>query len=280
MSNEKIISACGNDCSQCPRFSPKTDNELLNTAILWHKIGYRDHVVTNDEISCTGCKKENWCRYEIISCTSKKNIHNCGECKEYPCVKISTAFEKTKEFEPKCKDICTDEEYVVMSKAFFEKKKNLDYISDFFKQTSTISEAQEKDLDDLLMLYTQLHDNTMPEKSSYLLELWNNIINDPNHHIVVFRKDGRIVSSCVIVIIRNLTHNQRPYALIENVITDEQYRKMGLASACLNYAKEIAQKENCYKIMLMTGSKQESTLNFYEKAGYNRHDKTAFIQWL
>ncbi len=126
MSSEKIIAACGNDCARCPRFLPKTDNELHNTAMLWYKIGYRDHVITNDEISCNGCKKENWCRYEIISCTSKKNINNCGECDEYPCIKISKAFEKTMEFEPKCREICTDEEYKIMSKAFFEKKKNLD----------------------------------------------------------------------------------------------------------------------------------------------------------
>ena len=140
MSNNKIIAACGNDCAECPRFLPKTGNELHNTATLWHKIGYRDHVVTNEEISCDGCKKENWCRYEIISCTSQKNIHNCGECKEYPCIKISTAFEKTMVFEPKCREICTDEEYAVMSKAFFEKKKNLDDASDFLKQNPVISE--------------------------------------------------------------------------------------------------------------------------------------------
>ena len=58
------------------------------------------------------------------------------------------------------------------------------------------------------------------------------------------------------------------------------YRKRGLATKCLDYAKEIAVKENCYKIMLLTGSKRESTLNFYKKAGYNSNDKTAFIQWL
>lgn len=32
--------------------------------------------------------------------------------------------------------------------------------------------------------------------------------------------------------------------------------------------------------MLLTGSKKESTLKFYEQAGYNRNDKTAFIQWI
>ena len=45
-------------------------------------------------------------------------------------------------------------------------------------------------------------------------------------------------------------------------------------------ASEIAKANNCYKIMLMTGSKKESTLNFYRKAGYNSDDKTAFIRWL
>lgn len=70
------------------------------------------------------------------------------------------------------------------------------------------------------------------------------------------------------------------YALIENVVTDESYRNRGLATDCLNYAKEIPMDKKCYKIMLLTGSKKESTLQFYEKAGYNRHDKAAFIQWL
>ena len=89
-----------------------------------------------------------------------------------------------------------------------------------------------------------------------------------------------IVSSCVCVIIPNLTRGQRPYAFIENVITDEKWRKKGLATACLNYARDIAVNENCYKVMLLTGSKEQSTLDFYERAGYNKNDKTAFIQWL
>lgn len=143
-----------------------------------------------------------------------------------------------------------------------------------------IREITQQDLNGLLTLYMQLHDNPMPETTQELQNLWQQILNDKNHHIIIAEEDGKIVSSCVCVIIPNLTHNQRPYAFVENVITDENYRKRGLATACLNYAKEIAQKENCYKLMLLTGSKKESTLNFYERAGYNRNDKTAFIQWI
>lgn len=143
-----------------------------------------------------------------------------------------------------------------------------------------IREILEHDLNSLLTLYMQLHDNSLPENTQELQILWKQILNDANHHIIIAEEDGKIVSSCVCVIIPNLTHNQRPYAFVENVITDEAYRKRGLATACLNYAKAIAQKENCYKLMLLTGSKKESTLNFYEQAGYNRNDKTAFIQWI
>ena len=82
------------------------------------------------------------------------------------------------------------------------------------------------------------------------------------------------------IIITNLTRNIRPYAFIENVVTHTDYRGKGYATACLNYAKEIAQKADCYKMMLLTGSKNEGTLNFYKRAGYNCTDKTAFIQWL
>ena len=33
-------------------------------------------------------------------------------------------------------------------------------------------------------------------------------------------------------------------------------------------------------MMLLTGSKEQKTLEFYKNAGYNCTDKTAFIQWL
>ena len=143
-----------------------------------------------------------------------------------------------------------------------------------------LREIRPDDLDGLLKLYTQLHDNPFPEKDEHIIALWDRIMSDKDHHIIVAEKDGKIVSSCVCVIVPNLTHEQRPYAFIENVITDENYRGRGLATACLDYARDIAKTENCYKIMLLTGSKKDSTLNFYERAGYNRNDKTAFIQWL
>ena len=143
-----------------------------------------------------------------------------------------------------------------------------------------VREVKEQDRDALLELYLFLHEDQIPDHTDHLMAVWKQIMNDANHHIIVYEQDGRIVSSCVCVIIPNLTRGVRPYAFIENVVTHSDYRGGGFATACLNYARQIAVENGCYKMMLLTGSKKEETLNFYKKAGYNSEDKTAFIQWL
>lgn len=143
-----------------------------------------------------------------------------------------------------------------------------------------VREARREDLNALLELYLFLHEDSIPETDEHLTNVWDMIIEDPNHHLLVNEIDGKIISSCVCVIIPNLTRNVRPYAFVENVVTHGDYRGKGYATECLDYAKKIAEKENCYKMMLLTGSKKPETLRFYENAGYNSSDKTAFIQWI
>lgn len=143
-----------------------------------------------------------------------------------------------------------------------------------------VREVNENELMELLELYLHLHEESVPEMSEHLKNTWNTIMQDKNHHIIVKEADGKLVSSCVCVIIPNLTRNVRPYAFVENVVTHADYRGKGYGAECLDYAREIAQKENCYKMMLLTGSKKETTLRFYGNAGYNSTDKTAFIQWI
>lgn len=143
-----------------------------------------------------------------------------------------------------------------------------------------IREIRPDELKPLLALYGQLHGEAFADEDPHQVEVWQRILDDRSQHIIVAEADGRMVASCVLIVVPNLTHGMRPYALIENVVTDKEYRRQGWATRCLDFAKEIAMAENCYKIMLMTGSKEAGTLGFYEQAGYNRNDKTAFIQWL
>lgn len=135
------------------------------------------------------------------------------------------------------------------------------------------------ELSELLDLYKQLQPND-PDvyKNSELKNTWDLIYNDQNLYYIVVEVDGRIVSSCNIAIIKNLTRNLRPYGLVENVITDSSYRKKGYATKALNMAMDIAKDNDCYKVMLLTGSKREETLKFYEQVGFVRGIKTGFVK--
>lgn len=143
-----------------------------------------------------------------------------------------------------------------------------------------VREVYDSELNEVLELYLHLHESSVPEMTEHLKLVWEQIIHDKNHHLIVKVIEGRIVSSCVCVIIPNLTRGVRPYAFVENVVIHEAYRGKGYASECLNYAAGIAKEEGCYKMMLLTGAKDPGTLRFYEQAGYNCSDKTAFIQWM
>jgi len=57
--------------------------------------------------------------------------------------------------------------------------------------------------------------------------------------------DGKIVSSCNISIIKNLTRNLRSYGSIENVITDSNYRKKSYATKAIN----IKHKHPMYSLL-------------------------------
>ena len=89
--------------------------------------------------------------------------------------------------------------------------------------------------------------------------------------------DKRLVSSCALTVIPNLTRSCRPYGVIENVVTHSDHRRKGYATALLKTALADAWTAQCYKVMLLTGRKDEATFRFDEAAGFDRNAKQAFV---
>jgi len=143
-----------------------------------------------------------------------------------------------------------------------------------------IREVKESDLESLLELYLHLHEVEVPENNEHLRNTWQKILDNKDYHLIVAEEDGIIVASCTLVIVPNLTRNVSSYALVENVVTHASYRNRGLATACLDYAQEIAESNDCYKMMLITGSNNPKTHEFYKKAGYFCEGKTAYFKTL
>ncbi len=134
------------------------------------------------------------------------------------------------------------------------------------------------ELSNLLALYQHLHPAD-PELTvtAEVAELWQRIGADRNLHYLGAEVDGRLVASCTLAIIPNLTRGARPYGLIENVVTHPDFRRRGLGTALLRAALRLAWERNCYKVMLFTGRKDEATLRFYEQAGFEGSVKTGFV---
>jgi GNAT superfamily N-acetyltransferase len=55
------------------------------------------------------------------------------------------------------------------------------------------------------------------------------------------------------------------------------HRRQGYAKAVLLEALKDAWAASCYKVMLLTGRKDEATFRFYESVGFDRNGKQAFI---
>jgi GNAT superfamily N-acetyltransferase len=89
-------------------------------------------------------------------------------------------------------------------------------------------------------------------------------------------ENNKIISSCYLAIIPNLTRNGKSNGFIENVITDEKYRKKGIGKRIIKMAIEYGKQNNCYKIILQSSFKRKENHIFYEKCGFDGDSKRAF----
>jgi GNAT superfamily N-acetyltransferase len=133
-------------------------------------------------------------------------------------------------------------------------------------------------LDALLALYRHLNpsDALLPERA-VVESVWQELLASPRYKYFGVYLANELVSSCTLCVIPNLTRACRPYGLIENVVTHRDHRNKGYGRAVLAHALSYAWSQHCYKVMLLTGRKEEAVNRFYESAGFDRNEKQAFV---
>jgi GNAT superfamily N-acetyltransferase len=142
---------------------------------------------------------------------------------------------------------------------------------------TTIRDVADDELFALLCLYARLHPEDETPAVGDVMPLWKALRQDPNQHCLGVYLGESLVATCTLIVVPNLTRGGRPYGLIENVVTHPDHRRRGFGTAVLRRALELAWERGCYKVMLLTGSRNEATLRFYEKAGFARGIKTGFL---
>lgn len=138
-----------------------------------------------------------------------------------------------------------------------------------------IRRAEQNDLPALLALYRHLNADEPEMAPDIAAGRFAEIVAQPGMTVLTGVSGETLTSSVTLVVIPNLTRGGAPYALIENVVTHAEYRKRGHARALITDAFERAWGAGCYKVMLLTGSKDPATLKFYQGCGF-KQDKTGF----
>jgi len=139
----------------------------------------------------------------------------------------------------------------------------------------SIEFARREQLSDVLGLIDQFERDVTARPCEQVLDQIYDQLTSCGGVVLLAGSDGRSVGTCTVNICANLSWGGRPYAIIENVIVAADYRQQGVGKALLEKAIEHARNAGCYKVALMTGSTKESTLRFYENAGFEQ-SKTGF----
>ncbi|GHV70983.1 acetyltransferase [Spirochaetia bacterium] len=128
----------------------------------------------------------------------------------------------------------------------------------------------------LLELYKQLNPlNEIIINEIAAKNIWKEI-EKYNIKYYAAKENGKIIGSCYICIIPNLTRGGKSIGFIENVITDKEYRRKGIGKNIIKKAIEYAKEQNCYKVLLQSGNKRTEAHKFYESIGFDGKSKKAF----
>ncbi|QFY60781.1 GNAT family N-acetyltransferase [Rhizobium grahamii] len=139
----------------------------------------------------------------------------------------------------------------------------------------SIRAAAAGDLESLLELYGHLNSSDPALSPAKAEERYAAMLAQPGMTVFIGFLGAVPTSTVTLIVVPNLTRNGAPYALIENVVTHGDHRKRGHAGALIRHAVNAAWETGCYKVMLLTGSKDPATLRFYENCGFTQ-DKTGY----
>lgn len=138
-----------------------------------------------------------------------------------------------------------------------------------------IRPASSNDLPGLLALYRELNPDDAALNAPVATDRFAAMLAHPGMTVFIGLAGDTAAASVTLVTMPNLTRGGASYALIENVVTSAAFRRRGFAGALITHAVAEAWSAGCYKVMLLTGSKDPATLRFYENCGFQQ-DKTGY----
>jgi GNAT superfamily N-acetyltransferase len=91
---------------------------------------------------------------------------------------------------------------------------------------------------------------------------------DPNNTVYVAARDGRVVGTLQLTMIRNLTYTGGLRAQIEGVRSHRDARGQGVGRFMIEAAVEIAKARGAHLVQLTSNKARLKALEFYERMGF------------
>ncbi|WP_405554424.1 GNAT family N-acetyltransferase [Streptomyces sp. NBC_01171] len=91
---------------------------------------------------------------------------------------------------------------------------------------------------------------------------------DPNQHLVVAVRDGRVIGTLQLTIIPGLSRKGATRSLIEAVRIHADERGSGLGSELIQWAVDTSRRLGCHLVQLTSDKTRPDAHRFYERLGF------------
>jgi N-acetylglutamate synthase-like GNAT family acetyltransferase len=138
----------------------------------------------------------------------------------------------------------------------------------------TIREATEEDLPRLIELLAQLslaepREEHGPPLPARYYETFREIRADRRQRLFVLETDETIQATLALVIVPNLSHVGKPFAIVENVVVDEHARGSGYGEMLMRRSIDEARAAGCYRLSLFSNKQRADAHRFYQRLGFH-----------
>ncbi|MFI6437124.1 GNAT family N-acetyltransferase [Streptomyces sp. NPDC050759] len=129
-------------------------------------------------------------------------------------------------------------------------------------------------LDDLSAIVGMLADDPLgahresPDDLAPYVGALERLSSDPNQHLVVATREGRVVGTLQLTVVPGLSRRGATRSIIEGVRIRADERGSGLGTRLIEWAIEESRRQNCQLVQLTSDSTRTDAHRFYERLGF------------
>ncbi|GAA2294282.1 GNAT family N-acetyltransferase [Streptomyces atrovirens] len=107
-----------------------------------------------------------------------------------------------------------------------------------------------------------------PDDLSPYLTALERLDADPNQHLVVAVREGRVVGTLQLTVVPGLSRRGATRSIIEAVRVHADERGSGLGSRLVEWAIDASRREGCQLVQLTSDNTRTDAHRFYERLGF------------